>query len=83
MSETREHQQETGEVAEGSHHLESRETVNNIDSTFGKELGWFNITSDTSKVIDAQLLNVSGYDIEFVKQHHRVRDLNETDWLGQ
>ncbi|OGH89980.1 MAG: hypothetical protein A2537_02560 [Candidatus Magasanikbacteria bacterium RIFOXYD2_FULL_36_9] len=85
MSETREHQQETGEVAEGSHHLESRETVNNIDSTFGKELGWFNITSDTSKVIDAQLLNVSGYDIEFVKQHHRVRDLNETvaRWSGK
>ncbi|MFA6423878.1 MAG: hypothetical protein WCV83_01025 [Candidatus Magasanikbacteria bacterium] len=74
-----------GEREEGAQHLESKETVARIGSTFGKELGWFNITSDTAKVVDAQLLNVSGYDVEFVKQFHRVRDLVEavTRWSGQ
>ncbi len=45
--------------------------------TVGEALGWTNTTSDTSKVNDIELLLASCFDVDFVKQHHQVRNLLE------
>lgn len=45
----------------------------------GEMLGWKNETAEPDKIQDIELLSASGYDFDWVKEHHRVRDLLEAN----
>lgn len=50
-----------------------------IFSTSGREIGWYNKTAEPDKIADAEILMVSAQEIEFVKMHHRLRDVLEAN----
>ncbi len=63
---------------------EKQREIEKMYANFGETLGWKNITTDQNKIADAEILLVTGGDLEFLLMHHRVRDLLEANavWNG-
>ncbi len=58
-------------VSEEEHKTVSHE----VYGTLGDVLGWKNVSMDTAKVQDVELLACTGYDGNFVAEHHRIAAL--------
>ncbi|TAN33541.1 hypothetical protein EPN28_01875 [Patescibacteria group bacterium] len=58
--------------------------MDHIYHKLGEKIGWKNATSDTAKVADVELLSMTGYDSDFLVEHHRMRDFLEANeiWRG-
>lgn len=59
--------------------IEAQSVVQRIYGQLGHKIGWANATSDTSKVEDVELLSTTGYDADFLVEHHRVSGLLEAN----
>lgn len=58
---------------------EQQRQIEKMYANFGETLGWKNVTTDQNKIADTEMLLVTGGDLEFLRMHHRVRDLLEAN----